>query len=115
MTTDENPTATVHSLNEAREKKLQATRRRLIGLKEVEDRCRMKKSAIYAGMAAGTFPRCFRLPYSRSVAWEESQIDSWIDAVVAANSPPQPGESAAVDKAASTQRAVPVGQRPVVP
>lgn len=91
MTTDEKPTATVYSLNEAREKKHEATRRRLIGLKEVEDRCRMKKSAIYAGMAAGTFPKCLRLPYSRSVAWEETQIDAWIDAVVAANAVPHGG------------------------
>lgn len=91
MTTEEKPTATVHRLAEARERKHEATRRRLIGLHEVEDRCRMKKSAIYAGMAAGIFPKCLRLPYSRSVAWDEAQIDAWIDMVLVANGVTQGG------------------------
>lgn len=85
-TTPENQAqATVLPFSVARHKKQTQTRYRLLGLAEVESRCRTKKSAIYAGMAAGTFPKSVRLPHSRSVAWYEGDIDAWIDAVLAAN------------------------------
>lgn len=84
-TTEDKASASVHSLADARVKKQEQTRRRLIGLREVEDRCKIKKSAVYAGMAAGTFPKCVHLPGSRSVAWVEADIDAWIDAVLIAN------------------------------
>jgi prophage regulatory protein len=43
----------------------------------VEDRTGLRKSSVYAGMAAGTFPACVRLG-ARAVAWHEASIDRWI-------------------------------------
>jgi prophage regulatory protein len=51
---------------------------RLLRRPEVEHRVSLKKTAIYSGMAAGTFPSCVHL--GRSVAWKESSIDAWIQA-----------------------------------
>lgn len=45
-------------------------------LPEVESLTGLKKSSIYAGMKAGTFPRCIRLS-ARAVAWPESRIATW--------------------------------------
>lgn len=53
------------------------TGERLLRLPEVEDRTGLKKSAIYAGMKAGTFPDCVKLG-PRAAAWPLSSIDSWI-------------------------------------
>ena len=50
---------------------------RLLRLSEVEMRCSLKKSAIYAAMAAKTFPAPVRLG-NRCVAWHEHEIDAWI-------------------------------------
>ena len=50
---------------------------RLIRLPEVEARIGLKKSTIYAGMAAKTFPAAVRLG-NRCVAWHEAEIESWI-------------------------------------
>ena len=50
---------------------------RLLRLSEVEARIGLKKSAIYAGMAAKTFPTPVRLG-NRCVAWHEAEIESWI-------------------------------------
>ena len=50
---------------------------RLIRLPEVEARIGLKKSAIYAAMAAKTFPAPVRLG-NRCVAWHEAEIDAWI-------------------------------------
>ena len=52
-------------------------RERFLRLPEVEQRTGMKKSAIYAGAKAGTFPHPIRLS-SRCVAWRESEIQQWI-------------------------------------
>ena len=49
---------------------------RYLRLPEVERVKTKKKSSIYAGMAAGTFPRCVRLS-ARAVAWRESDIAAW--------------------------------------
>jgi prophage regulatory protein len=62
---------------------------RLLRLAEVESRCGIKKSRIYAGMAEGTFPKCVRLPGGRAVAWPASRIDAWITAVIEASAEPQ--------------------------
>ncbi len=45
-------------------------------LPEVESLTGLKKSSIYAGMKAGTFPHCIRLS-TRAVAWPESRIATW--------------------------------------
>lgn len=50
---------------------------RLLRLPDVEARTGLKKSAIYAGMRAGTFPHCLKLG-PRASAWPSSEIDSWI-------------------------------------
>ena len=52
---------------------------RLLRRPEVEHRVSLKKTAIYSGMAAGSFPSCVRIG-GRSVAWKESSIDAWIQA-----------------------------------
>jgi prophage regulatory protein len=49
----------------------------LLRLHDVSARCGLKKSAIYAGMKAGTFPQCLKLG-ARSSGWIASEIDAWI-------------------------------------
>lgn len=49
---------------------------KLIRMNELEALLGLKKSSIYAGMKAGTFPRCIRLSV-RAVAWRESDIAAW--------------------------------------
>lgn len=49
---------------------------KLLRLPEVESLTGLKKSSIYAGMKAGTFPHCIRLSV-RAVAWPESRIATW--------------------------------------
>lgn len=49
---------------------------RLLRLPEVETLTGLKKTTIYAGMKAGTFPHCIRLS-TRAVAWPESRIATW--------------------------------------
>lgn len=50
---------------------------KLLRLPAVEDRTGLRKSSVYAGMAAGTFPPCVRLG-ARAVAWREADIQRWI-------------------------------------
>jgi len=52
---------------------------RLLRLPDVEARTGLKKSAIYTGMKAGTFPRCLKLG-PRTSAWSSSEVDAWIAA-----------------------------------
>lgn len=47
-------------------------------LPAVESVVGFKKSAIYEGMRAGTFPLCIRIT-ARAVAWRESDIVAWQD------------------------------------
>lgn len=49
----------------------------LLRLPDVEARTGLKKSAIYAGMKAGTFPDCVKLG-PRAAAWPLSDIEAWI-------------------------------------
>ena len=49
----------------------------------VEDRTGLSRSAIYALMARGEFPAAIPLT-ARAVGWEESAIDAWIAARIAA-------------------------------
>ncbi|MCB1994528.1 MAG: AlpA family phage regulatory protein [Rhodoferax sp.] len=46
-------------------------------LPSVEQLTGLKKSSIYAGMRAGTFPKCLRLG-RRYVVWRDSDIQQWI-------------------------------------
>jgi prophage regulatory protein len=45
-------------------------------LPDVESLTALRKSSIYSGMRAGTFPACIRLS-ARAVAWRESDIAQW--------------------------------------
>lgn len=53
---------------------------RLLRRPEVEKRVGLSTSAIYRRMAEDRFPRPVRLG-SHAVAWRESDIDAWIDAL----------------------------------
>lgn len=53
---------------------------RLLRLREVEDRCGIRKSAIYAAMAVGKFPMSVQCS-ARTVAWKASDIESWINSL----------------------------------
>jgi prophage regulatory protein len=55
----------------------QTTGEKLLRLPDVESRTGLRKSAIYAGMKAGTFPPCLKLG-PRASAWPSSAIDAWI-------------------------------------
>jgi prophage regulatory protein len=57
------------------------TAERLLRLPDVEARTGLKKSALYAGMKAGTFPPCIKLG-ARAVAWAEGDIATWITAKI---------------------------------
>ena len=50
---------------------------KLLRRPEVQARVRLSTSRIYALMASGDFPRPIRIA-ARSVAWRESDIDTWI-------------------------------------
>ncbi|ABM17751.1 helix-turn-helix transcriptional regulator [Marinobacter nauticus] len=50
---------------------------RMLRRKEVEAITGRSRSAIYEGMAAGTFPKPVKIG-ARAVAWPESAIRNWI-------------------------------------
>lgn len=50
---------------------------RMLRRKEVEQITGRSRSAIYEGMAAGTFPKPVKIG-ARAVAWPESVIREWI-------------------------------------
>jgi prophage regulatory protein len=52
--------------------------RRILRRPQVEQRTGLKRSAIYEGMTAGTFPRAIPLA-GNAVGWLEHEIDAWID------------------------------------
>lgn len=50
---------------------------KLVRLPAVEERTGFKKSSVYAGVKAGTFPAPVRLS-ARAVAWRDEDLDQWI-------------------------------------
>ena len=54
---------------------------RLIRLPEVIRRTSKSRSAIYAAMAAGQFPKQVKLG-PLSAAWVETEIDAWIEQTI---------------------------------
>lgn len=52
---------------------------KFLRLKEVESLTGLRKSSIYSGMHAGTFPVCVRLS-TRAVAWRERDLVEWQEA-----------------------------------
>ncbi|WP_067097875.1 helix-turn-helix transcriptional regulator [Marinomonas atlantica] len=62
---------------------------RLIRMPEVTDRTGLKKSAIYARIAKGEFPKQIPLGTARNgisvqTAWIESEVEAWIQSTIAA-------------------------------
>lgn len=57
--------------------KIEQNGERFLRLPEVEFRTSQKKSAIYAGMKTGAFPKNLKTG-PRSSAWLESEINAWI-------------------------------------
>lgn len=57
-------------------------RGKLLRLPAVEERTALKKSTIYAGIKAGTFPHPVRLS-ARAVGFYEEDIDRWVSERVA--------------------------------
>lgn len=51
---------------------------RLLPRGEVERMTGFKRSAIYARIAAGTFPAPLREPGTGTVRWLESEVEAWI-------------------------------------
>ncbi len=60
-----------------------ASRPALLRLPDVQARCSLGKSMIYALMARGEFPACVKIG-PRVTAWLESDVDAWVLARVAA-------------------------------
>lgn len=56
--------------------------RRLLRLREVMARTGLGRSAIYARMAAGAFPKVVKM--GASSAWVEDEIRDWIETQIAA-------------------------------
>lgn len=66
---------------------------KLLRLALVEDRTAQKKSSIYAGVKARTFPTPVRLS-ARAVAWREEDVDRWISERPTARPAAVPGATA---------------------
>lgn len=58
--------------------------RKILRRKQVEERVGLSCSTIYAGIAAGTFPKPIQLG-AQSVGWLESDISDWLDERIAAS------------------------------
>lgn len=50
--------------------------KRFLRLEDVRAASGLSRSAIYEGMADGTFPKCFAIG-RRSVAWTSDDIEAW--------------------------------------
>ena len=85
--TDTTP-AHVRQLRIAQPLKLAKDVDRFIRMAELVTICSVGKSYVYKAMAAGTFPKCVRLPGGRVVAWRASAIAAWMDGVSGFNAGP---------------------------
>lgn len=57
---------------------METLQHRILRLPAVEDKTGIGKSAMYAAIKAGTFPKPIKLGSPRSVGWLEREIDEWI-------------------------------------
>lgn len=64
---------------------------RLIRLSEVKHLTGLSRSKIYADMSEGTFPKSIKLG-ERSVAWNLSDIEEWIQSKIELVSSEHPAE-----------------------
>lgn len=60
------------------------TELRILRRRQVEERVGLSCSTLYAGIAAGTFPKPIQLG-AQSVGWLESEIDTWLRERIAAS------------------------------
>ena len=59
--------------------------RRFLRLPAVKYQVGLGRSAIYAGVKAGTFPRPYKLSENgRAVAWDSLQVDEWCESRIKA-------------------------------
>lgn len=63
---------------------LQNAELKILRRRQVEERVGLSCSTIYAGIAAGTFPKPVQLG-AQSVGWIESEITQWLHERVAAS------------------------------
>ena len=57
--------------------------KQLLPIRETMVRTSKSRTAVYDGMAQGTFPKCVKTG-KRSVAWVEEEIDAYIETLIAA-------------------------------
>lgn len=62
---------------------------KILRRRQVEDRVGLSCSTIYAGVAAGTFPKPIQLG-AQAVGWIESEIDDFLRERIAASRGPDP-------------------------
>lgn len=55
------------------------TPRRALRRHELEAKVGLGRSAIYERMARNDFPKPFRLGNGRAVAWDEAEVDAWLN------------------------------------
>jgi len=55
----------------------------LVRLSDVLEQTALSKTAAYAGIRAGTFPKPVQLG-ERAVGWVQAEIDAWVQARIAA-------------------------------
>lgn len=55
---------------------------RILRLPSTKERTGLSRSAIYAAVKAGTFPKPVRIS-ERAIGWPESAVQAWIDARIA--------------------------------
>jgi prophage regulatory protein len=51
----------------------------ILRLREVEQRCGLKRSSIYQAIAEGTFPKSVPIT-GHAVGWVDTEIQDWIEA-----------------------------------
>lgn len=78
--------ANVDQNNELLGLKNQATRLKIIRMRELTEKVGLCKSAIYQLVRDGGFPQPFAIAGSRARGWLESTIDEWIAAQSSARS-----------------------------
>jgi len=57
---------------------VQTSGKRMLRRKTVEDKTGFSRTTIYRLMNQGLFPKCIRIGI-RAVAWDEQEIDAWIE------------------------------------
>ena len=67
-----------------------ASSSQLLNLKEVSQRVKLKKSAIYAHVRDGRFPAPLRIS-RRAIRWKEAEVENYVSSLPRTNELKQPG------------------------